>query len=581
MRQKLQAYFIEPKTPRQKQYEALRAYALEGLSAKEAGERFGLAENTIYSLAHNLKARKIEFFPDLIKGPKDRRIPPYVRDMILEFRKHNLSTADIVEKLTQENVALGESTVERILKDAGLGKLKRRTRLERGVTKRNSLLSTPSQNLDLENLEPFHSQCQIAGIFFFLPYIIESGLIEIFRKLPLPGSKQIGKIQAGLSFLLLKLIGGKRLSHVHQYDRDIGFGIFAGLNVLPKPTYMGTYSCRLSADMCNNLQKEMIKSFVKKKPDFFNGKTINLDFHSIPHFGEKSEMEKVWCGTRNKAMKGANTFFAQDGETKSILYSNADVLRSEESNEIMNFVDYLKDIKGIKGIINHTLVFDSRLTTYKILDKLDEVPIKFITLRKRFKSLIEQTHGIPEDQWEKIKIPIPKRKHQNVSVHEKDVRLRGCKAIFRQVIIKDHGRQNPTYVITNNRDMDIVELLTVYARRWRIENKFAELVDFFHLNSLSSPLMVRIHFDILLSVAASFLYQRFAKELPRFENHLAPDIFKRFIDMPGSIRFDGNNFEVHIRKRAHTPILLGIKKLGQPIEIPWLEKTVCKIKWRA
>jgi IS4 transposase len=78
--------------------------------------------------------------------------------------------------------------------------------------------------------------------------------------------------------------------------------------------------------------------------------------------------------------------------------------------------------------------------------------------------------------------------------------------------------------------MDIVDLLTVYARRWRIENKFAELVDFFNLNSISSPLMVRIFFDLLLSVAESFLYQLFARDLPRFEDHLAPDIFRRFIN---------------------------------------------------
>ncbi len=578
MEEQLQSYFLEPKTPRQKQYEALRAYTLEGLSAREAGERFGLAENTIYTLAHNLKARKIDFFPNLVTGPKNRRVTLYIRDMIIDLRKQNLSTSDIVEKLKQEKIIIGESTVERILKDAGFGKLKRRTKRQRGVTKKNILLSTPSQTLGFEIIEPFIEQCQIAGVFFFLPYIIESGLIDILNKLPLPESNRIGKNQAGLSFLLLKLIGGRRLSHVRQYDRDIGFGFFAGLNVLPKPSYMGTYSCRLSADMCNRLQKEMIKCFIEKEPDYFNGKTINLDFHSIPHFGEQSEMEKVWCGTRNKAIKGANTFFAQDGETKSILYANADVLRKEESNEILNFVDYLKDIRGI---IKETLVFDSRLTKYKVLDELATAKIKFITLRRRFKNLIEKTHAIPEDQWGKIKIPIPKRKYQNVSVYESVFKPKGCKNTFRQVIVKDHGRQEPTFVITNNTEMDVVELLTVYARRWRIENKFSELVDFFNLNSLSSPLMVRIHFDILLSVAASFLYQRFAKELPRFENCLAPDIFRRFIDIPGSLRFDGNILEVHIRKRAHTPILLGIKKLAQPIQVPWLDNKPLKIVWKA
>lgn len=271
-------------------------------------------------------------------------------------------------------------------------------------------------------------------------------------------------------------------------------------------------------------------------------------------------------------------FFAQDAETKSLLYANADVLRKEETGEILNFADWLKDIKGI---VNQTLVFDSRLTTYKILDELDSDGIKFITLRKRFKSLLEQTREIPEDHWEKIKIPIPKRKHQNVSAHTSEVRLRGCKTVLRQVAIKDHGRREPTYVITNNRDMDIMELLTVYARRWRIENKFAELVDFFNINSISSPLMVRIHFDLLLSLAASFLYQLFARDLPRFEKNLAPEIFRRFINMPGTIRFDGNRFEIHIRKRSHTPILLGISKLAAPIEVPWLDNRQLKVIWRA
>jgi len=58
---------------------------------------------------------------------------------------------------------------------------------------------------------------------------------------------------------------------------------------------------------------------------------------------------------------------------------------------------------------------------------------------------------------------------------------------------------------------------SVYARRWRIENKLVEPVDFFHLNTLSSPIMIRIFFDLLLSVIASLLYRRFAQDLPRLE----------------------------------------------------------------
>jgi hypothetical protein len=58
--------------------------------------------------------------------------------------------------------------------------------------------------------------------------------------------------------LLLKLMGRKRLSHIGTYDREPGLGIFAGLNVLPKPTYMNTYSCRCSESQVMNLQSKVI-----------------------------------------------------------------------------------------------------------------------------------------------------------------------------------------------------------------------------------------------------------------------------------------------------------------------------------
>jgi transposase len=576
MRDDLKSFFLAPQTPKHRQYEALRAYVLEDTPAAEVAQRFGFSENSLYALAHDLRAGTLDFFPQRSTGPKDRRVTPYVRDRIGELRKIRLSASDIVEQLRQENIELSASTVERILKDFGFGKLSRRTNAQRGRTTKNTMMPQPAHNLDFDDLEPFREDCQVAGLFVFLPYIIESGILDALDSLPFPESTIIGKKQAFLSFLALKLMGGKRFCHVRQYDHDVGLGLLAGLNRLPKPTYMGTYSCLVSADLCCQLQKEIVTRMAAWDSSFFSGETINLDFHSIPHFGEKSEMERVWCGARNKAMKGANTFFAQDAETNALLYANADVLRQNGSKEVLSFIEYLQDIRGV---VRETLVFDSRLTTYKILGQLDQANIKFITLRSRCKTLAKQTEAIPDSSWLKVKLPIPKRKHQTFLAHENEVLLKGCLKPFRQIIMKDHGRTEPTYVITNNREMELVEILTVYARRWRIENKLAELVDFFNLNALSSPIMIRIHFDILLSVVASFLYRRLAQDLPRFETHMAPDIFRNFIDMPGKVLFDGQNFEVRIRKRGHTPLLLGLEKLQTASEIPWLEKRRMLIKY--
>jgi len=150
-------------------------------------------------------------------------------------------------------------------------------------------------------------------------------------------------------------------------------------------------------------------------PDFYCSDYINLDFHSIPHYGDKSEMEKVWCGARGKTMKGANTVFVQDGQSNTILYTRADILHNEEAEEIKKFVTYWEKINGE---VDETLVFDCKFTAYRVLDELEDDKIKFITLRKRYAKLIKETLDLPPKEWDKVYISIPKRKYKHVSVHE-------------------------------------------------------------------------------------------------------------------------------------------------------------------
>ena len=136
-------------------------------------------------------------------------------------------------------------------------------------------------------------------------------------------------------------------------------------------------------------------------------------------------------------------------------------------------------------------------------------------------------------------------------------------------------------LITNNWELKIEEIVEIYGKRWHIENKLSELVNFFSLNSLSSPVMIRIHFDLLWTIIADTLYHLFAQDLPRFEKCLAGKIFRNFVDMPGIVEYDGKEFTVKIRKRANTPILLGVKKLQTRIRVPWLGNRLLKIIWTA
>jgi len=475
-----------------------------------------------------------------------------------------------------KNKNIGLNSIERIIKDAGFARLKKRSYKEMGITNKNKIIPQRSETINIETLKPFKVDCPSCGIFFFIPYIIESGIIDIVKKCNLPESEAINSINASLSFLLLKLLGNERLSHMDSYDQEPGFGVFAGLNILPKNTYMNTYSCLTSEKMLLKFQREVIVQFKKIFPDLYGGEYINLDFHSIPHYGDNETMEKIWCGAKNKTMKGANTIFASDSQNNTILYTRGDILRKEESSEIKNFVSYWK---SINHEVTETLVFDCKFTKYEILDELASDGIKFITLRKRSKSLLDKILRIPDNEWVKVNLKIKKRKHKNISVHENTVRLKNCKNNFRQIIIKDHGRLNPTVIITTDENLSLEKIIEVYAKRWHIENKLSELVSFFNLNALSSPLMIRIHFDILWTMIADTFYRRLSKDLRRYELLTSKTIFRKFINIPGQIEYNGEQFILKIRKRAYTPIIKGIEKLSNPFEIPWLENKKFKIIW--
>ena len=48
-------FFLEPATPRQRQYEALRAYFVEQLPVKEVATRFGYTPGAFYGLCHQFR----------------------------------------------------------------------------------------------------------------------------------------------------------------------------------------------------------------------------------------------------------------------------------------------------------------------------------------------------------------------------------------------------------------------------------------------------------------------------------------------------------------------------------------------
>ena len=571
-------FFLRPATPLQRKYDALREYYLERLSQREAAEKHGYTPSSFQSIVRDYKGQRLVFFLPARMGPKGRRTPVTIQEKIIALKKKNLSVYEIQEILERDGFNCSTGTINNILKEDGFAKLPRRTLAERGVTSRLTVVPPASVALDFDDLTDHAFDCQVGGIFYFVPYIIETDLYELLQNAPFPESSRLSRINSIFTILALKLMGHERLSKVTDYSLDTGLGFFAGLNVPPKTTATSTYSYRVDRDTVEAFLDEFMSGMMSRFPKYYKGETINLDFHSIPHYGELSRMDKNWVGAKHQRMKSALTFFAQDGESRMLLYEDADIRTSEASGAVMDFVDHWI---RLRGIVDRTLVFDSKLTDYKRLEELDALGIKFITLRRRGRKLIEDAKELPEEAWEKVDLKKPKRKHNRFMISEGEVQLPRTNLKVRQLIFMGHGRELPTFLITNNYDIKTEKLALLYANRWLIENKFSELVDFFKMNALSSPFMIRIYFDVALTVVADTLYKLLAQDLRRFEDCTSKRIFSDFINCGCTGRVLGDEVMIRMKKKATTPLLKSQERYRRSWPVPWWGGKEMRYEWSA
>ena len=556
-------FFTRPKAEWQRRYETLRASFVERLPARIVALRFNYTPAYVNLLRHLFRKGKIDLAKEPpAKGRHTRSIvTAEVREKIREWRTQRLSAGDIAELLHDDGTEVSVSTVERVLAQEGFPKLPRRTRLKLGLTVKGAKVPERSHLVSLGSLDGQRLDSASVGVFLFAPFLSQLGIAEVAREAGLPGTHALPGTSYLLSFLALKLLGNERYSHVGEHAFDPGLGLFAGLNVVPKCTAMSTYSYGLDSVHIHRLQAAFVKRAMKL--GLYDGKIVNLDFHTIPHFGEESVLERHWAGARHKVMKGVLTLFAQDAESKLMLYTDADVRRSESDDQVLEFVEYWKRIR--RGVAP-TLVFDSRFTTYAKLSQLNASKIKFITLRRRGASLVRNVGEIQD--WTRIHIPHDKRKYPNPHVHVSTITLDGYDGDVRQIIMKGNGREEPTFLISNDFDTPVDLLVANYARRWRGENGIAEAVKFFNLNSLSSPILTKVHFDVVLTMIADTLYTMLARRLRGFEDCDAPKLHRHFVEGKGLVEVNGSSLTVTFPRRAHNPLLRGVAWDNLPRTLP-------------
>jgi hypothetical protein len=74
-----------------------------------------------------------------------------------------------------------------------------------------------------------------------------------------------------------------------------------------------------------------------------------------------------------------------------------------------------------------------------------------------------------------------------------------------------------------------------YSRRWIVEKGISEQIDFFHLNRISSSMVIKVDFDLTMSILAHNLYRIYAGELERYEHLSDIKIYEKFINNSGVV----------------------------------------------
>jgi hypothetical protein len=554
-------FFLEPQSPKQRQYEALRAYFVEGRPSHEAARAFGYSVAAFHVLCHHFRREPDPvFFLTARRGPQSQPKKSAARDQIVDLRKRNYSVYEISEHLKAHHRPLSPTAVREVLKAEGFAALPRRLDEERPTRPRPTV--EPVSDVRAFTLAPRRFTTACGGLVLVVPDLVRLDLDRTVTTAALPGSKMIPAAHAVRASLALKLWSIEHKSHVMALLADEGFGLFAGLNVFPKKSFLSEYSCRI--DHAKTLRWLAAWHACVTRDPIFPGQSFNLDFHSVPYYGEHPTVEKHYVSMRSRRQPSVLVFLAQDGDSHAFCYANADLRKGEEAEEVFRFIAFWKKTHG--ALPPH-LVFDSKLTTHQGLARIDTLGIPFITLRRRSSALLKEIVLLPRSAWRMAELDVPTRKYRTPRYVERAVTLAGRR--FRQLFIQDLGHDEPTILLTNDRKASPKALITRYAQRMLIENALSDAVRFFHMNALSSAVGLKVDFDMTLLVVASGLYRLLAERMRGYADAQARQIFRDLVAMPATVTVTDHDVEVSFHRRSHLPIILASGLLDKPVAVPW------------
>jgi hypothetical protein len=557
--------FLEPTNATHRQYEALRAYCVEGLTSVEAARRFGYTPGSFRVLAHQFgRSPERPFFL-----PSERETKPHskrqrLRDRVVALRKRNLSVHDISRAISYDGHPISPATVSAVLKKEGFAPLPRRLDKERPEEVRPTVADVADvRQLDLT---PRQFGTKFGGLFLFVPWLVSAKLDMILARVGLAESKMIPAGCAIRSLLGLKLFGNARHNHVMSHVLDEGLALFAGLNRIPKRAFLTEYSSRIKPDCYPKLMRSWFDAVSGLGLKW--GTSFDLDFHTIPFHGEDALMEKHYVSKRSRRQKGVLAFLARDAERGVFCYANANLRKDQQNDEILQFVSFWK---RRTGHLPEELIFDSRVTTYANLSKLNRKGIRFITLRRRSANMLQEFAAVPRSDWRRIELASVSREYRTPRILDQRITLPDYTGPIRQLVVTDLGHESPTLLLTNQLRRSASKLIGRYAQRMLIENGIADGIDFFHMDALSSAVALKVNCDLQLTLMASSLYRLFGTRIAHgYQTAKSRHLFDDFINAAATVMLTEREVVVRFQNRSHNPFLLAAGFDKTDVKVPWL-----------
>jgi transposase len=551
------AFFADPQQAAQRRYEALRAYFLEGATAAQAAARFGYAESSVQAMVRDFRRGDRAFFAQRRPGPRVAPAKQAARDQVLRLRAAGHSITEITQALAT-TTPLNRTGVWELLSEEGYERLPTRPTGQRGGPRRDH---PPRTRRITWPAQPLRLPSDFAGLLLLVPGLVTLDLPGAVSAAHFPGTREVPAISSVLSLLALKATGRRRVSHVDDVATDPALATFAGLESLPKATALGTYSYRLTRRHDQRLLAALGPAMVRTGQA--TGTDFDLDFHAIMHYGHDVALETHYVPRRSQRTESVLTFFAHDGQTRNLVYANADLTKADQAGEALTFARHWQQATGK---LPELLVFDSKVTTGAGLFELHQAGIRFLTLRARSPKLVAALDALPATAWTRVTLDRT-GPYRHPHVHQDQVKVRGCPVWLRQLAVRGLGHEAPTLILTNNHTAKPAKLIDRYAKRMIIEQRLAEQIRSFHLDALSSAVALNVDLDTTLTVWAQAAYDALRRRLPGYTTATPDTIWRRFVSTSGQLTLGPTQVVVRIAERTYSPVL---RSADLPeIEVPW------------